>query len=303
VKKTVLLLIAFCCSLPGTGQAKLQRYTADFYKVRSAEYLDKDARLNAFSARFADPALYSLPGYTMIEVKTIYNDQHGGSMMVAVPTDEAISFKDKYSVLLEDADKLSGILRRSSGERSYLYIEYGDGPSTQQTIEAPKPSKKNKEQAQPGKSRYSADYYELLAEEFIGQKITMPATSAVLDKSDRLDHITNSKAFIVETPNNKIKDGRIAVVVPNEHVSTFAKIFMTNTKNEPRNLSGYLYKHKTKQTTFLFLYCSNKPLDLDAQKPPAPQDYLHELIAIYMDLDSEGKDQLIELARKLDSPE
>jgi hypothetical protein len=303
VKQIGILLITFFCLLPKSGQAKLQRYTADFYKVRSAEYLNKDARLNAFSARFADAILYSLPGYTMIEVKTIYGGQHGGSMHVAVPTDEAITFKDKYSVKLEDANKLSGILRRASGERGYLYLEYGEGPSTQETIEEPKESKKTQQQTRPRNSQYSADYYELLAEEFIGQKITLPATSALLDKSDRLDHITNTKSFIVETPNNKIKDGRIAVVVPNEHVSTFAKIFMKNTKNEVRNLSGYLYKQKTKKTTFLFLYCSNEPLDLETQQPPAQQDYLHELIAIYMDLNDDGKDELIELARKLDSPE
>jgi hypothetical protein len=303
VKQTGILLIILFCILPVIGQAKLQRYTADFYRIRSAEYLNKDARINAFSARFADPALYSVPGYTMLEVKTIYSDKHGGSMMVAVPTDEAISFNDKYSVLLEDATKLSGVLRRSAGERSYLYLEYGDGPSTQETVEVPKGNKKNKPTPQPGKSQYSADYYELLAEEFIGQKITMPATSAILDKSDRLDHINNCKAFIVETPNNKIKDGKIAVVVPDEHVSTFAKIFMKNKNNEPRNLSGYLYKQKTKKTNFLFLYCSNEPLDLEAQQPPAQQDYLHELIAIYMDLNDDGKDNLIEHARKLDTPE
>ena len=57
------------------------------------------------------------------------------------------------------------------------------------------------------------------------------------------------------------------------------------------------------ETSFLFLYCSNEPLDLDAQNPSAPRDYLHELIAIYMDLDGDGRDILIELARELESPE
>lgn len=298
MRKAGLLLAIIGIALPNIGQAKLHRYTADFYKINSVKYLDKEARVYAFSAILMDPALYDHPGYTIIEVRTTYNDTHGGSMLVAVPTDEAISFKDKYSVRFEDAMKMNGMLRRSAGEKSYLYLEYGDGPSSQTTLE-------NTENKIPekGRSAYSSDYYELMAEEFLGQKITMPATSAMLDKTDRLDHITNTKAFIVETPNSKIKDGRIAVVVPDEHVSAFAKIFMTNTKKEVRNLSGYLYKHKTKKTSFLYLYCSNEPLNLDAQKPPATQDYLHELVAIYMDLNRDGKDQLIELARELDSPE
>ena len=302
MKKAVSLFIACICMLPNASLAKLHRYTADFYRINSAKYMGQDVRVYAFSAILANPTLYNHPGYSMLEIKTTYNDTHGGDMLVAVPTDEALSFKDKYSVRFEDAMKMSGILRRSIGERSYLYIEYGSGPSSP-SADLAEPTDERKK-AKPGNEQYTDDYYELLAEEYIGGKITLQATSAALDKTDRLDHITNSKAFIVDTPNEKIKGGRIAVVVPDGLVSHFAKAFMKNRRYEPRDLSGYLYKHQTKKTSFLFLYCSNEPLNLDAQKPvSANQDYLHELIAIYMDLDNDGKDELIELARELDSPE
>jgi hypothetical protein len=221
-------------------------------------------------------------------------------MLVAVPTDEAIKFKDKYSVQFEDATKMSGILRRSTGDTGYLYIEYGSGPS-EPTAKITDKKKKVKHT----NKQYIDDYYELLIEEYVGKKITLQATSATLDKSDRLDHINSSKVFIVNTPNDKIKGGQIAVVVPDKLVSGFSKTFMKNKRNKrskPQNLSGYLYKHETKKTSFLYLYCSNEPLDLDVQKPVVTQDYLHELIAIYMDLDDDGKDELIELARELDSP-
>jgi hypothetical protein len=293
VKKVISLVIACACILPNIGMATLPRNTADYYKINPTEYLDEEVFVYALSADLLNPKLYNLSGYCMLEVETSVSDTYGGSIVVAVPTDEIIKFKNKYTVL--NSTKLTGILRQSSGEKSYLYIEYGSGPS--------EPSSEKRKQGKPGDKQYTTDYYELLAEEYVGQKITLPATSAVLDKSDRLDHINNSKAFIVDTTNDKIKDGQIAVVVPDEYVSAFSKAFMKNADSETRNLSGYLYKHQAKDTSFLFLYCSNEPLDLAAQKPSAPRDYLYELIAIYMDLDVYGRDILIELARELDSPE
>ena len=299
MRKESLWVMAFCFILSGTGHAKLQRYTADFYKVRAEEYLNKSISLYAFSARLADPAPFSQTGYTLIEVKTIYNDQHGGSMMITVPTDAVIDFKDKYSVLLEDAVKLNGVLRRSTSGKKQLYLEFGDGPSARPHIEF---RKKRKGSGSTEATPYSSDYYELLAEKYLGRKITLPAISASLDKSDRLDHIKNTRAFIVDTTNLKLSNGRIAVVVPNAHVSAFAKSFLTRTEIKPRNLSGYLYKCKTKNTSFLYLYCSNTPMEVTHRKS-APSNPLHELVSIYVNLDDTGRDQLIELARKLNPTE
>jgi hypothetical protein len=295
VKKVISLVIACACILPNIGMATLPRNTADYYKINPTEYLDEEVNVYAFSSDLLYPTEYNLPGYRMLEIETAANEStHGGSIIVAVPTDELIKFKKEYSGEIREAENLTGILRQSSGERSYLYIEYGSGPS--------EPSSEKRKQGKPGDKQYTTDYYELLAEEYVGQKITIQATSAVLDKSDRLNHINNSIAFIVNTPNERIKDGQIAVVVPNEHASAFAKAFMKNAEGEARYLSGYLYKHQAKETSFLFLYCSNEPLDLAAQKPSASRDHLHELIAIYMDLDDDGRDRLIEFTRKLESP-
>jgi hypothetical protein len=299
VRKGILWLMALCCILSGTVHAKIQRYTADFYKIRAEEYLNKSVGLDAFSARLADPAPISQTGYRLIEVKTIYNDQHGGSMLIAVPTDAVIAFKDKYSVLIEDAVKLSGILRRSADDKRQLYLEFGEGPSTQHSIEL---RKKKKKKGTTETAQYSSDYYELLAEKYLGHKITLPAISASLDKSDRLDHIKNTRAFIVETTNQKIPNGRIAVVVPNDYVPSFAKSFLTRTEIEPRNLSGYLYKCKTRNSSFLYLYCSHTPMKVTRRKSSAP-DPLHELVSTYIDLDDNGRVQLIDLARKLNPPE
>ena len=142
----------------------------------------------------------------------------------------------------------------------------------------------------------------LLAEKYLGHKITLPAISASLDKSDRLDHIKNTRAFIVETTNQKIPNGRIAVVVPNDYVPSFAKSFLTRTEIEPRNLSGYLYKCRTRNSSFLYLHCSHTPMEVTRRKSSAP-DPLHELVSTYLDLDDNGRDQLIDLARKLNPPE
>ena len=68
------------------------------------------------------------------------------------------------------------------------YTEYGSGPSAPSS----EPTDKRK-QAKQGNKQYTDDDYELLAEEYVGQKITLQATSALLDKSDRLDHINNNK--------------------------------------------------------------------------------------------------------------
>lgn len=54
-------------------------------------------------------------------------------------------------------------------------------------------------------------------------------------------------------------------------------------------------------TTYRHTTCSIEPLDLEKQKTGTKKDYLHKLIAIYIDHNETEKEELIESARILDS--